>query len=110
MSVRAFYDALAPRYHLAYADWNASIARQGRALDELITEHLGDGKHVVDVAVGIGTQALGLASRDYRVIGSDLSPAAVSRASAEAGTRPPQPDVPVAGFWQPPLPPPRPNP
>jgi len=38
MSVRAFYDALAPWYHLVYQDWEASITRQGEAL-----RTLGDG-------------------------------------------------------------------
>ena len=32
MSAAEFYDALAPYYHLVYADWEASIARQGQAL------------------------------------------------------------------------------
>jgi SAM-dependent methyltransferase len=98
MSVRAFYDALAPRYHLVYADWNASIARQGRALDALITEYLGGERHVIDVAVGIGTQAIGLAARGYHVTGSDLSLEAVRRASVEADHRALRLDVHVADF------------
>ena len=31
MSASEFYDALAPLYHLVYADWEASIARQAEA-------------------------------------------------------------------------------
>lgn len=98
MTVRAFYDALASRYHLVYQDWNASIARQGKALDALITDYVGAEKEVADVAVGIGTQAIGLAARGYQVIGSDLSPGAVSRAHDEAARRQLKVDVHVADF------------
>lgn len=87
MSVRAFYDALAPRYHLIYADWEASIARQGDALATHIGERWPEAREVLDVAVGVGTQALGLAARGYTVTGSDISPMAVRRAVTEAGRR-----------------------
>lgn len=87
MSVRAFYDQLAPRYHLIYADWEASVARQGAALATLIGEYWPGMLAVLDVAVGVGTQSLGLAARGYAVIGSDLSPIAVRRAVAEAERR-----------------------
>ena len=30
MSVQAFYDELAPLYHLVYEDWEATVARQGQ--------------------------------------------------------------------------------
>ena len=40
-SVRAFYDELAPLYHLVYEDWESSVARQGAALASLIAEHWG---------------------------------------------------------------------
>ena len=39
MSVQAFYDELAPLYHLVYENWEASVARQGKALASLIGEH-----------------------------------------------------------------------
>jgi ubiquinone/menaquinone biosynthesis C-methylase UbiE len=42
---------------------------------------------VLDVAIGVGTQALGLLSRGYTVTGSDLSPLAVLRATNEAAKR-----------------------
>lgn len=88
MSVRAFYDELAPLYHLIYEDWEASVARHGAALASLIEEHWGPGaRSVLDVAVGIGTQALGLCARGFHVIGSDLSPGAVARARREAALR-----------------------
>ncbi|MFD7093859.1 class I SAM-dependent methyltransferase [Streptomyces xanthophaeus] len=88
MDPRAFYDELADRYDLMYADWDASTARQGRALDALLTAGLGPGPHaVLDSACGIGTQALGLAALGHRVTGADLSPVSVTRAAREAGRR-----------------------
>jgi SAM-dependent methyltransferase len=88
MSVQAFYDDLAPLYHLVYQDWETTVARQGEALASLIGEHWGaDARTVLDAAVGIGTQALGLLARGFRVTGLDLSPRAVARAAREAALR-----------------------
>jgi len=88
MAVRAFYDELAPLYHLIYEDWDASVARQGAALAALIRERWGSGARVVlDGAVGIGTQALGLLAGGFQVTGSDLSYPAVQRARVEANRR-----------------------
>jgi SAM-dependent methyltransferase len=86
--VRAFYDELAPIYHLIFRNWDTSIAYQGEALASLITERWGsDARVVLDAAVGIGTQALGLLARGWHVTGSDLSRVAVQRASREADAR-----------------------
>ena len=84
-----FYDALAPFYHLVYPDWEASIARQAAALDSVIRAELGEGegRTVLDVACGIGTQALGMAARGYAVTASDLSAGAVRRLRTEAERR-----------------------
>src|SRR4030095_16794950 len=88
LEVQAFYDELAPLYHLVYENWEASVARQGTALASLIGEHWGAGaRTVLDAAVGIGTQALGLLALGFRVTGSDLSYAAVTRAQREAAAR-----------------------
>ncbi len=88
MSVPDFYDNLAPLYHLIYDDWEATVSRQGAALASLIDEHWGEGaRSVLDAAIGIGTQALGLLARGFRVTGSDLSPGAVRRAREEAARR-----------------------
>jgi SAM-dependent methyltransferase len=84
-NVRTFYDELAASYHLIYADWDASVRRQGQALDRIVREALGDGSwSILDAACGIGTQAIGLALAGHRVRGTDLSPAAVTRAADEA--------------------------
>lgn len=88
LEVGSFYDALAPWYHLVYQDWEATIGRQGRALSSLLASEWGSPPHrVLDAAVGIGTQALGLAAQGFRVTGSDISLAAVQRAGEEAGRR-----------------------
>ncbi|HXI20848.1 MAG TPA: class I SAM-dependent methyltransferase, partial [Gemmatimonadales bacterium] len=88
MSVGAFYDGLAPLYHLVYQEWEGAVARQGRQLASLIGECWGTGAHtVLDASQGIGTQALGLLANGFRVTGSDLSPGAVARARLEAMAR-----------------------
>jgi SAM-dependent methyltransferase len=88
MTVSDFYDRLAPWYHLIYPDWDGSITHQAAALQSLITEQWGNtAKTVLDVACGIGTRALGLATLGYAVTASDLSPAAIARARREAAAR-----------------------
>ena len=82
-----FYDRLAPFYHLIYPDWNASIEHQGDQLGALIEAHWPGRQKVLDVSCGIGTQAIALALRGYRVTGSDLSAPAVERARREAAAR-----------------------
>jgi SAM-dependent methyltransferase len=86
-SVREFYDAVAEHYHLIFEDWDRSIDRQADVLAPLLAERWVGARRVLDVAVGIGTQALGLAARGFDVTGSDLSPAAVARAGREAVRR-----------------------
>ena len=84
-AVTRFYDGLAAAYHLLFADWDASVGRQGEILDRLIAGRLGAEPHrVLDCSCGIGTQAIGLALRGHRVHGTDISPVAVARAQVEA--------------------------
>jgi SAM-dependent methyltransferase len=93
----AFYDKLAPFYHLIYQDWEASIQRQAASLDSIIKERWGDRvNEILDVACGVGTQSLGLASLGYAVTASDLSPASVERAKREAAARSLRIDLSVA--------------
>ncbi|WAZ19203.1 class I SAM-dependent methyltransferase [Streptomyces cinnabarinus] len=80
-STARFYDDLADDYHLIYPDWETSVQRQGQALDALIGQ---DRATVLDCACGIGTQAIGLASRGHLVTGTDLSARAAARAAREA--------------------------
>ena len=82
---------MAPLYHLIFEDWERSIARHAEMLDAVIRARWGKAlPHpiaLLDAACGIGTQALGLARLGYQVTASDLSPAAVQRAQAEAAQR-----------------------
>jgi hypothetical protein len=95
LSVRNFYDALAPGYHLVYQDWESTVARQGEALSALIANEWGiRGSGVIDASVGVGTQALGLAAKGYGLIGSDIAMGAVRRNRREP---PKGPGTPVRG-------------
>jgi SAM-dependent methyltransferase len=88
METLSFYNELADVYHLVYADWEQSMARQASVLDSIIREHLGtETKSLLDTSCGIGTQSLGLAQRGYVVTGSDISPSAIKRAQREAEKR-----------------------
>jgi SAM-dependent methyltransferase len=83
-----FYDRLAPYYHLLYADWEASIDRQGAALAALLRDvGIAPGAQIHDAACGIGTQTIALARHGYRMTGSDISSGAVERAVAELSSR-----------------------
>jgi SAM-dependent methyltransferase len=88
MTTIDFYNQLTPFYHLIYPDWEASIQQQAADLDSIIQEFWGGGvKTILDVACGIGTQALGLAGLGYRLIGSDFSENTIERAKKEAAAR-----------------------
>jgi len=91
MTVSQFYDDLSAHYDLVYADWEGSMARQGQAIHEILRAEFpgraADGLRVLDVASGIGTQAIPLAQLGYQVVARDLSPGAVARLSKEARIR-----------------------
>jgi ubiquinone/menaquinone biosynthesis C-methylase UbiE len=83
-----FYEELADCYHLIFEDWESAIARQAKILDRLLALHgAGNPLKILDCACGIGTQAIGLAGMGHKVVGSDLSEAAVRRAQWEARQR-----------------------
>jgi len=80
-----FYDELAPLYHLIFPDWHTSVRRQGEQLSALIdAKWPGARGRLLDVACGIGTQAIGLALQGFAVTASDLSAGAIARAWREA--------------------------
>ncbi len=82
------YESLADHYHLIFDDWDKAIERQARILNPLLAaQGCGHPLKILDCACGIGTQALGFASFGHRVVASDLSRAAVSRATREAESR-----------------------
>ena len=85
MTDERLYDDLASDYHLLFADWEASVRRQGGVLDALIASELGRGpKSILDCSCGIGTQSIGLALCGHQVTGTDVSSEAVARARLEA--------------------------
>lgn len=84
-SVLRFYEEFAGEYHLIFADWRKEVLRQGKILDALIREQLGEAAHtVLDCTCGIGTQVIGLALCGYNVHATDLSPTSIERAKQEA--------------------------
>lgn len=84
-----FYDDLADRYDLIYADWAGARERHADAILRAFGGAGGVGRplRVLDVSAGIGTQSLPLAARGHRVTARDLSPAAVARLRREAADR-----------------------
>jgi SAM-dependent methyltransferase len=88
MMIEKFYDDLSPYYKLIYLDWELSIQRQARDLNAMIHEYFPrQVTSIWDVACGIGTQSLGLASLGYRVTASDISPSEIEIARQEAINR-----------------------
>lgn len=79
-----FYDDLAGDYHLIFADWETSIARQAGVIWPLLGA---PPMRVLDAACGIGTQALGLAAAGFEVTATDISARSVERCEAEAQAR-----------------------
>jgi SAM-dependent methyltransferase len=87
-TVSGFYDDLTDYYHLIFEDWNKSIERQAAVLNGLVSKHTQLSRvDLLDCACGIGTQAIGFAQAEHRVVASDLSRAAVDRAKREAKQR-----------------------
>ena len=82
-----FYDALAPDYHLLFDDWWSAAQWHGGVIANLLAARGITGGHLLDCTCGVGTQALSLAALGYRVIGTDVSAAAIDRARAEASAR-----------------------
>lgn len=80
-----FYDQLAPYYKYIYQDWEASVTRQARILDDVIQEYSRiPARTLLDAACGIGTQSIGLARLGYHVSASDLSAGEIDKAKFEA--------------------------
>ncbi|MFQ5633203.1 MAG: class I SAM-dependent methyltransferase [bacterium] len=83
-----FYTDLTPYYHLIFEDWDKSIAWQANQISDIIRDGWGsDVETILDASCGIGTQAIGLAQKGFRVTASDLAPGPIERAIAEASAR-----------------------
>src|SRR5262245_3464752 len=86
-SVQQFYDELAGEYDLIFADWRQEVLRQSEVLDAFIRRHAGEGaRSALDCACGIGTQAIALATRGYKVHATDFSASSIERAKREAAS------------------------
>lgn len=84
----AFYDDLAATYDRMYEDWwGGAVELAGSLAALLAAEGVRPPSEILDCTCGIGTQALPLAARGYRMTGSDLSGPAVERARREAADR-----------------------
>ncbi|WP_028775986.1 class I SAM-dependent methyltransferase [Shimazuella kribbensis] len=87
-STENFYDEMADDYHLIYSDWKKAVLRQGEVLSEFILSKFGNKNpeqlSLLDCSCGIGTQAIGLAKKGFKVTATDLSLKSVSRAKREA--------------------------
>lgn len=86
-STEQFYDELASSYHLIFENWEGSIIKQGKIIDELIKKNIKFDKdeiELLDCTCGIGTQAIGLALLNYKVKATDISRKAIDRAKIEA--------------------------
>jgi glycine/sarcosine N-methyltransferase len=79
--VRDFYDNLADNYQFIFVNWKQSVYRQADYFSNLLTS-LGETLFctILDCTCGIGTQAIALATKDYHVHGTDLSPREIERA------------------------------
>ena len=87
-SVENFYDELSPDYHLIFDDWDKAMKRQAKIIDSLITKYSKiKPVTLLDCSCGIGTQAIGLAQKGYKIHATDLSPKAIKRAKSEAKKR-----------------------
>jgi glycine/sarcosine N-methyltransferase len=84
---KEFPDDLAESFHLIFQDWEASLRYQADVLARLLPPPSLD-VPILDCACGIGTQAIGLALKGYRIEGRDLSPTSIARAKSQAPARP----------------------
>ena len=92
MTTARFYDDLATYYDLIFQDWESSMSRQGDAITQLIRRELGSEHQPseissLDASAGIGTQALPLARKGFRVTARDISPDAIARLQRETAER-----------------------
>jgi glycine/sarcosine N-methyltransferase len=85
MDAREFYDKMAADYQLISTGWAGSSERQGEVIENLIRGALrSPGPYrILDCSCGVGTQAFGLAARGHKVTGTDISPGAIQKATAE---------------------------
>jgi hypothetical protein len=70
----AFYELLAPYYHLLYDDWENSVVKQGEVRAGLLREAgVVPGGLDLDATCEIGTQTLGRLQHGYRLAAGAIS-------------------------------------
>lgn len=82
-AVADFYDDLSRYYHLMHEDWQSWAEQDSAMVDGLIRASLPafrapEETRVLDCAAGIGTQAIGLHRRGYRITACDASEQALA--------------------------------
>lgn len=83
--IQSFYDQLADAYDQLFQDWQAATGEQAEILERIFSQNGFDASAcVLDCACGIGTQAIGLAMKGYRVTASDISEAELEQAGKRA--------------------------
>ncbi|HEX7589049.1 MAG TPA: methyltransferase domain-containing protein [Anaerolineae bacterium] len=90
-----FYDRLAESFDVM-TDWKSRLAVELPFLQATLAQY--NARSVLDCACGTGWHAIALAQRDYKVAGSDISPAMIARARENAARE--QVEIPFteAGF------------
>ena len=82
---QTFYDQLASQYDKLFEDWQTTTKEQAAILDRIFcAEGFSNTARILDCACGIGTQAIGLAARGFKVTASDFSAEALSEAKKRA--------------------------
>lgn len=80
-----FYDGFADSYRFIFANWEQSLTRQATIISKFLeTQSYSPPATVLDCTCGIGTQAIALATKGYKVDGTDLSPKSIEHARENA--------------------------
>ncbi len=79
-----FYDQMASQYDKLFQNWEETTKEQAALLDKIFKGYGFDtDAEILDCACGIGTQAVGIAQKGYKVTASDLSEGELAEAKRE---------------------------
>ena len=85
---RAFYEHIAEHYTWLYPDWEAAGEEHADRIEAIAREQdLPRRMSILDATCGVGTQAIPLAKRGHRVVGSDRSLRSLRSAARSARAR-----------------------
>lgn len=80
-----FYDQMANQYDKLFQNWEETTKEQAALLDKIFKSYGFDtDAELLDCACGIGTQAVGIAQKGYKVTASDLSEGELAEAKKRA--------------------------